>query len=153
MATDTLTLGSLLRLLNERVDRDVEAAYRARGLPFKPRYTSIFRLLSSRGEMRVGEIVSDIGLSQPSITNTLAAMRADGLVEMRRGRDARERIVSLTSQSKAISDELESQWRQTAVAAESLNKDLGLSLEAVLREALRHLDRRSFGIRMTEAGK
>ena len=150
MATDTLTLGSLLRLLNERVDRDVEAAYRERGLPFKPRYTSIFRLLSSRGEMRVGEIVSEVGLSQPSITNTLAAMRADGLVEMRRGQDARERIISLTSQSKAIGDELETQWRRTAVAAESLNRDLGLSLEAVLRDALRHLDRRSFGTRMRD---
>lgn len=96
MPYDNLTLGSLLRLLLDRLDRDVEAAYRERGLAFKPRYTSIYRLLARNGEMRVGEIASAMGLSQPSITNTLAAMRADGLVEARRGtNDGRERIMTL----------------------------------------------------------
>jgi DNA-binding MarR family transcriptional regulator len=153
MAHDNLTLGSLLRLVLDRLDRDVEAAYRDRGLRFKPRYTSIYRLLASNGEMRVGEIATAMGLSQPSITNTLTAMRADALVEIRRGtNDGRERIVTLSSEGLSIAKELETQWRQTAAAAASLNGDLGLSLEEVMRDALTQLDRRPFRDRMSESG-
>jgi len=151
MAYNDLTLGSLLRLVLDRLDRDVEAAYRLRGLRFKPRYTSIYRLLARNGEMRVGEIAAAMGLSQPSITNTLSAMRADALVEVRRGtRDARERIVTLSSEGRAIGQELEAQWRRTAEAASSLNGDLGLSLEQVMRDALDQLDRCRFIDRMGE---
>lgn len=151
MAYNDLTLGSLLRLVLDRLDRDVEAAYRLRGLRFKPRYTSIYRLLARNGEMRVGEIAAAMGLSQPSITNTLSAMRADALVEVRRGtRDARERIVTLSAEGWAIGQELEAQWRRTAEAASSLNGDLGLSLEQVMRDALDQLDRRRFIDRMGE---
>lgn len=149
MPYDNLTLGSLLRLLLDRLDRDVEAAYRERGLAFKPRYTSIYRLLARNGEMRVGEIASAMGLSQPSITNTLAAMRADGLVEARRGtNDGRERIMTLSAEGRAIAGDLDGQWLQTAAAAASLNGDLGLSLEQLLRDALAELDRRPFRDRM-----
>lgn len=152
MAYNDLTLGSLLRLVLDRLDRDVEAAYRLRGLRFKPRYTSIYRLLARTGEMRVGEIAAAMGLSQPSITNTLSAMRADALVEVRRGtRDARERIVTLSAEGRAIGQELEAQWRRTAAAASSLNGDLGLSLEQVMRDALDQLDRRRFIDRMGES--
>ncbi|HZG31670.1 MAG TPA: MarR family transcriptional regulator [Sphingopyxis sp.] len=153
MAYDNLTLGSLLRLVLDRLDRDVEAAYRDRGLRFKPRYTSIYRLLAANGEMRVGEIAAAMGLSQPSITNTLAAMRADALVEIRRGtNDGRERIVTLSFEGRAIAEELGTQWRQTAAAASSLNGDLGISLEKVMRDALIQLDRRPFRDRMSDSG-
>ena len=99
--------------------------------------------------MRVGEIASAMGLSQPSITNTLAAMRADGLVEARRGtNDGRERIMTLSAEGRAIAGDLDGQWLQTAAAAASLNGDLGLSLEQLLRDALAELDRRPFRDRM-----
>src|SRR5690606_19090211 len=101
---------------------------------------------------RVGEIAAAMGLSQPSITNTLSVMRTDALVEIRRGAsDGRERIVSLSGEGRASARELEAQWRQTAAAAASLHRDRGMSLEEVMRDALRHLDRRSFRERMSES--
>jgi len=151
MAYEMLTLGSLLRLTLDRLDRDVETTYRERGLRFKPRYTSIYRLLATSGEMRIGDIVLAMDLSQPSITNTLNAMRADELVEIRRGStDARERIVTLSPAARAMADQLEMQWKKTAAAAASLDADLGLSLEELLRDTLRHLDRRSLRARMID---
>lgn len=144
MDYDALTLGSLLRLLLERLDRDVEAAYRDSGLAFKPRYTSIFRLLAAKGELRVSEIVSAMGLSQPSVTNSLAAMRKDGLVDVKRGTDGRERLVALSKKALVWREELVHHWARTSVAAESLDTDIGTSLSETVRSALVQLDRRSY---------
>jgi hypothetical protein len=73
MAIPSSSLGTLLRQLLERLDRDVERAYRDRGLGFKPRYTSIVRELAVREPMRIGEIVAATNVSQPSISATLAS--------------------------------------------------------------------------------
>lgn len=146
-----LTLGSLLRLLLERLDRDVEAGYRDSGLAFKPRYTSIWRLLAARGELRVSEIVSAMGLSQPSITNTLAAMRKDGLVDVRRGTDGRERLVALSKKALALQDDLARHWARTAAAAASLDADIGAPLSDTLRAALIQLDRAGYRQRIEAA--
>ena len=153
MNYDALTLGSLLRLLLERLDRDVEAAYRDSGLDFKPRYTSIFRLLAAKGELRVSEIVRAMGLSQPSITNSIAAMRKDGLVDVKRGTDGRERIVTLSKRAVAWQDELVRHWTRTSMAAESLDSDIGASLSDTLRTALTQLDRLSFRQRIESAAE
>ena len=144
MARQDMTLGTLLRLLLDRLDRDVEKAYRLSGLRCKPRYKVIMAMLLENGEMKMGEIVSKTGLSQPSISNTLAAMRRDELVEVRKGDDARERLVSLTAAARDQRIALERQWQLTAQAAASLDGELGISLEEELRRALGLLEERSF---------
>jgi len=151
MDYQALTLGSLLRLLLERLDRDVETAYRESGLAFRPRFTSIYRLLSDRGELRISEIVAAMGLAQPSITNSIAAMQKEGLVEVRRGSDGRERLVRLSPAAEALAANLRSHWVRTAAAAASLDADIGTSLSVALRAALVELDRRPFCQRIADA--
>lgn len=151
MDYDALTLGSLLRLLLERLDRDVEASYRADTLDFKPRYTSIYRLLARHGELRISEIVSAMGLSQPSITNSLAAMRKDGLVVVRRGSDGRERLVTLSDKALALQPALAQRWEETARAAAGLDADIGVSLADTVRKALTELDRLPYRERIAAA--
>jgi DNA-binding MarR family transcriptional regulator len=153
MDYQALTLGSLLRLLLERLDRDVEAAYRDSGLVFRPRFTSIYRLLANRGELRVSEIVDAMGLSQPSITNSIAAMQKEDLVEIRRGSDGRERLVKLSDTGSALASDLKRHWARTAAAAASLDADIGTNLSDALRAALLELDRRPFHQRIAEDGK
>lgn len=148
MATDHSSLGTLLRQLLERLDRDVENAYRQRGLDFRPRYTSIFRLLVEHEAMRVGEIVARTRVSQPSISATLAAMQRDGLITSSKGEDGRQRLIQLTPKARAMIPALRDQWCATAAAAASLNRDLGLDLEQLASTALGHLDRRAFRDRM-----
>jgi DNA-binding MarR family transcriptional regulator len=151
MATDHSMLGTLLRQLLERLDRDVENAYRERGLEFRPRYTSIVRLLIEREALRVGEIVAQTRVSQPSISATLAAMQRDDLITSSKGEDARARVIKLTSKARAMIPALQEQWRITAAAANSLHRDLGLDLEQLASSALEQLDRVSFRDRMGDA--
>lgn len=148
MASTHSSLGTLLRQLLERLDRDVERAYRERGLDFRPRYTSVTRLLIRHGALRVGDMVAQIRVSQPSVSATLAAMQRDGLINSTRGEDGRERVIELTDKALAMVPALEEQWRATAAAAQSLNRDVQLDLEDVIGAALSHLDRQSFHERM-----
>jgi DNA-binding MarR family transcriptional regulator len=153
MDYQALTLGSLLRLLLERLDRDVESGYRDSGLGFRPRFTSIYRLLAERGELRISEIVEAMGLSQPSITNSISAMQKEGLVDVRRGTDARERLVRLSDAGEALASQLKCHWSRTARAAASLDADVGADISAVLRKALTELDHRPFRQRIATSGE
>lgn len=151
MTSPPSSLGTLLRQLLERLDRDVERAYRDRGVDFKPRYTSIMRLLIGREPLRIGEITAAARVSQPSISATLAAMERDGLITVRRGQDRRERLISLTDKARAMLPALQAQWTATAVAAASLDEDLSVDLEKLIAAALGCLDDRSFLARMRGA--
>jgi DNA-binding MarR family transcriptional regulator len=152
MTSTPSSLGTLLRQLLERLDRDVERAYRRRGLAFKPRYTTVVRQLIQREPLRIGEIVAATNVSQPSVSATIAAMERDGLVSSRKGEDGRERLISLTSKAHDMLPALQEQWIATATAAHSLDRDLSLNLEELIATALAHLDERPFIERMLEAG-
>lgn len=151
MTSTESSLGTLLRQLLERLDRDVEQAYRERGLDFRPRYTSIARLLIRHGALRVGDIVAQMRVSQPSVSATLAAMQRDGLIKSTKGEDGRERVIELTHKAHAMVPALQEQWRATAAAAKSLNRDLERDLEDIVGAALAHLDRQSFRERIEAA--
>jgi DNA-binding transcriptional ArsR family regulator len=58
-----------------------------------PRRLEIVHLLSS-GPREVGRLASEIGISQPNVSQHLAVMRAAGIVEAERdGREVRYRLV------------------------------------------------------------
>lgn len=150
MTRDHLTLGTLLRLLIEQLDGEVERAYRRRDLPIRPRFTPIIRLLAEHGPLRIKEIAERTGLSHSAISQSLSEMRKLELIESEEGPDGRERIIRLSAAAEQVLPELKEQWRQTARAAASLNREIGVDLEKVAAAALAALDRKPFGSRMGE---
>ena len=68
----------------------------------------ILELLSSRGELSVGELVERLGIPQPSVSNHLACLRWCGFVETRRerrsvyNRIADPRVVSLIGLAREL---------------------------------------------------
>ncbi|HTY67327.1 MAG TPA: metalloregulator ArsR/SmtB family transcription factor [Alphaproteobacteria bacterium] len=69
--------------MRDMVDEAAGAAQLLKLLGNKHRLLILCCLMISR-EMTVGEIVSAIGLSQSALSQHLARLRADGLVEFRR---------------------------------------------------------------------
>jgi len=57
----------------------------------------------------------------------------------------------LSPRAQRATPVLQAQWQATAVAARSLDADLGQSLEQVLREALVALEQRPFAQRLQDA--
>lgn len=151
MVSSSSTLGSRVRRLIELLDGEVEAAYAASDLPWRPRYTPVLRALMGLGSSSIKAVAAEIGLSHSAVSQTVAQMTRAGLVALRPGTDARERIVVLTAKTVAMIPALQRQWAATSIAAGELDAELSAPLSAILGEAIDALDQRSFGARITAA--
>ena len=145
------TLGTLLRALLDQLDPAVEQAYRDLQLDYRPRYTPVLRTLMAQGPCRIKDLASACGLSHSARSQTVAAMVRDGWLHASSGDDGRERILQLSPRAQRAMPALQAQWQATAVAARSLDADLGQPLEQVLRDALAALAQRPFAQRLQDA--
>ena len=144
---DEMGLGTGLRLLLAALDGELQALYDALGEPFRPRFYPVARHLRAQGGSTVGELAARTGVSQPAMTQTLAEMRARGLVAT----DAPGRRVRLTVEGEALCARLEPVWRAAAVAAADLDRELPAPLAATMAAALARLAERPFGERIRSA--
>lgn len=151
MGTPPRTLGTLLRTLIELLDGDVERAYEAAGLAWRPRYTPIIRVLLCEPEASIRTISRSIGISHSGVSQTVSQMLRAGLVELKPGSDRRERIVVLTCEARAMVPALQRQWRATNAAADQLDAELSTPLSTIVAEAIDALVVRSFGERIEQA--
>lgn len=153
MSSASPTLGTLLRSLIDHLDGEVEAAYAAAGLAWRPRYTPVMRALTRSGPTSIKAIAAEIGVSHSAASQTVTQMAREGLVALTPGSDARERIVELTPATEGMIPALRGQQAATDAAAADLDTELSAPLTDVLGEALAALHRRPFGIRIAEAAK
>lgn len=153
MSSTTPTLGTLIRALIDLLDSEVEAAYAAAGLPWRPRYTPVLRALTRLGPTSIKIIARDVGVSHSAASQTVSQMARAGLVALTPGADARERIVVLTPATEAMIPALERQQAATNEAAAELDAELSAPLSEVLREAIAALHRRPFGARIADAAR
>ncbi len=151
MPTALPTLGTLVRSLLERLDIEVEAAYAAAGLAWRPRYTPVLRGLMNRGPASIKTLALAIGVSHSAASQTVTQMAREGLVVLKPGADGRERIVLATPKAEAMIPALERQWAATNAAAGQLDAELSVPLSCLLAEAIAALDRRPFGERIAAA--
>ena len=80
MLSASPTLGTLLRHLIDLLDGEVEAAYAASGLHWRPRYTPILRVLMRDGGQSIKTIAQQIGMSHSAVSQTVTQMVKDELV-------------------------------------------------------------------------
>lgn len=153
MSSKSATLGTLLRSLIDLFDGDVEAAYATAGLAWRPRYTPVLRALMRSGPISIKAIAGEIGVSHSAASQTVSQMAREGLVILKSGADARERIVVPTSATIAMIPALERQQAATNAAACELDEELSKPLSEILAEAIGALRRRSFGARIADAAK
>lgn len=142
-----------MRHLIELLDGAVEAAYVEADLPdYRPRYTPVMRVLSTRQQVTVGEIAELAGITQPAATQTVALMQKKGLLLVEPGaQDARQRIVSLSDKGQALLPRIQACWRATKMAADSLDAELDMPLSQCLAQAIDVLAKRPFGERIRSA--
>jgi DNA-binding MarR family transcriptional regulator len=138
------TLGTLLRRIIEELDGAVDASYARAGLEYRSRYTPIVRALVQHGPIPVRSLAERATVSHSAASQTVSQMAKAGLVSLKPGADARERIVALTPAAIAILPDLQACWAATEAAARTLDSDLGQSLPDVLVRLLDALDKRPF---------
>jgi DNA-binding MarR family transcriptional regulator len=153
MVSRSRTLGTLLRHLIDLLDGDVEAAYVAAGLAWRPRYTPVLRTLLRDGPASIRALSHTIGITHSAVSQTVSQMGRDGLVELRPGNDARERIVALSAKAEAMIPALQRQWAATNAAADELDAELSAPISRIAAEAIEALTSLPFGERIKRAAE
>ncbi len=118
-----------LTALQERLDAEIAALYAERGLRgVRPRFAYPLIRLAHRGPMTIRDLAESLGRTHSALSQTVAAMREEDLVETAPGPDARTRVVRLTERGRDLVPFLEAEWRATEDAIEALDAELPVHL-------------------------
>jgi DNA-binding MarR family transcriptional regulator len=143
-------LGTRLRHVLETLDGAVADLYRDLGIPgFRPRYTPIIRVIAASGPQSIRDLATATFVTHSAASQTVAQLTKEGLVELRPGQDARQRIVHLTPAAHAMLPVLDREWVATTAAARELEAELPYPLSDLITAIMAALDRRPMHERIT----
>lgn len=134
-----------LRLLLDAMDDDIARLYEERGVSgVRPRFVMPLIRLGRRGAMTIRELADTLGVTHSATSQTVSALRREGLVRSVAGADARTRRVALTEQARALLPFLEAEWQATEQAVAELDAEIPYALSQVVRDLEAALARLSF---------
>jgi DNA-binding MarR family transcriptional regulator len=134
-SVDTTRLASELRMVLSQLIRRLRAEHR-----FSLSQGAVLGRLDRQGTMSIGDLARAERVRPQSMTQTIADLRDDGLIERRADpSDGRRTLVDLTAQGRQM---LEADRRQReGRLARSIAEDLSVSEQRLLSEALPLLER------------
>lgn len=140
-----------LRVLLAAMDDDIGRLYAERGLAeIRPRFVMTLIRLGRRGPMTIQQLADALSVTHSGMSQTVSALRREGLVSSAPGVDARTREVTLTERAREVVPFLEAEWRATERAVAELEAELPYALSQVVRDLAAALDGRSFRDRIAQ---
>jgi len=134
-----------LKALLEGMDADIAELYARRGIEgVRPRYSMALIRLHHLGPMSVKALAAQVGVTHSAMSQTVTAMRREGLVETAPGADARTREVTPTAKGRALVPFLEAEWRATEAAFDELEAALPYRMTRVVQDIAEALRERPF---------
>jgi DNA-binding MarR family transcriptional regulator len=145
-------LGTRLRGLLEAMDADVGLALADLGLrDYRTRYSAVIRLIAADGPSSIGHIADKAGMTHSGASQMVADMERRGLLEVRAGTDARQRLVRLTAKARRLRPAIDAEWEATDAASAALDAELPYSISALIDDLAAALARRRFRERIADA--
>ncbi|MGO8956342.1 MAG: MarR family winged helix-turn-helix transcriptional regulator [Streptosporangiaceae bacterium] len=145
-------LGTQLRHVLDLMDADIATVLTDLGVTgYRPRFSPVVRALVALGPVPIRDLAKAISVTHSAASQTVAQMRARGLVVLTPGEDARQRVVHLTSKSRALLPGIEAEWAATASAATELDAELPFPLAELVPAIAAALRQRPFRQRMIES--
>jgi DNA-binding MarR family transcriptional regulator len=145
-------LGTLLRHVLDEMDDDIGTVLADLGTPgYRPRFSPIVRALVALGPAPITELARAIAVTHSAASQTVTQMASRGLVELRPGEDARQRVVHLTDKARALLPKVEAEWAATASAAAEMDAELPFPLAELVPAIAAALARRPFRQRIIES--
>lgn len=129
-----------LHTLLAALDAEIESLYRERGIDgVRPRFVLPLIRLAHTGPLTIRQLAESLGRTHSATSQTVAAMRQEGLVSSTPGPDARTRRVELTERARALVPFMEAEWRATEAAVAELDDEVTPPLSEVVTELRRAL--------------
>lgn len=145
-------LGTRLRVLLEAMDADVALALSDLGLrDYRTRYSAVVRLLTADGPSTIRHIADTMGVTHSAASQTVAEMERRGLLELRPGSDARQRLVRLTAKTRRLLPAIDAEWEATDMASAALDAELPYPLSTLIDDLAAALEQRRFRDRIADA--
>lgn len=136
-----LALASRFRRLSDDLMGDAARFYRTQGVEFSPKWFGLFKLLTERGTLSVGEAAIQLGLTHPAISQMSKELTSLGLLTAKTdARDERRRSLELTKKGRELAAKMEPIWNAIDSASRGLSEDVGFDIIEKLErleEALR----------------
>lgn len=140
-----------LRVLLAAMDDDIARLYAERGVAgIRPRYVMTLIRLGRQGPMAIQPLADALSVTHSGMSQTVSALRREGLVSSAPGADARTRVVTLTKRARGVVPFLEAEWRATEQAVAVLEAEIPYALSQVVRDLEAALGRRSFHDRIAQ---
>lgn len=147
-------VGAQLRAAVDAIEAGIAAALVDLGLDdYRPRFSSIVRVLARSGPCGIGELADATGVTHSAASQTVNELSVRGLVAVKRGSDGRRRIVSLAGETHDLLPVIEAEWAATAAAIAGLDAELSVPLKTLAAELTSALERRTFRLRIADAAR
>ena len=141
----SLSLGSRLRRLSDRLVDDVNQLYQSQGIDLNPTFFPLFNLLCQQGAMTVTEAAEQLGVTHPAISKIARKMLAEGwLSKTADPSDERRQLLDLTPQSEHLLTRIEPVWHAIRSYLDQFMTEQQYPLLEALGEFEGRLERQGF---------
>lgn len=111
---------------------------------YRPRFSAVIRVVAADGPSTIRHVAQRMNTTHSAGSQTVSEMATRGLVELRAGTDARQRVVHLTRKAQRLRPVLDAEWTATTAALRELGTELSTPLDTIARELAEALQRRTF---------
>jgi ribosomal protein S18 acetylase RimI-like enzyme len=149
-----LALGSRMKRLLDRMNRDISGTYRSLGLDFEARWFSVFYLLKEEAPLTVTGIANRLGFSHPAVIKIAREMGRKGLLLSSQDKtDRRKRLLRLSRKGKETADRLSPVWEDIRSVIQELLDGADHHLLLAIEGMEHQLDEKELSERLFERMK
>jgi DNA-binding MarR family transcriptional regulator len=134
--------------MRRRMDDQLGELYAELGIRGVSTRFSMAVMFLEEGPLSIRDLAERCGVTHSAMSQSVAAMRAAGLVTTEPGADARSRQVALTAEGRRLAPSLWREWYATEAAVAELDAELSVPLARLAAELADALDRESFADRV-----
>ena len=137
-----------MRDIFDRMESAITKVYAELGVvAVRPRFSMAIIFLEG-GPLSIRELAREVNVTHSAMSQTVTAMRKDGLIRSAPGTDARNRMIELTPAGWALIEPLRTEWIATEAVLAELDAEVPYALGQLIADLREALDRRSFTERL-----
>ena len=137
-----------MRDIFDRMDAGITEVYAELGIVgVRPRFSTAIMFLEG-GSLSIRELAREVNVTHSAMSQTVTAMRKDGLIRSVPGTDARSRMIELTPAGRALIEPLRREWYATEAVLAELDAEVPYALGQLIADLREALDRRNFTERL-----
>jgi DNA-binding MarR family transcriptional regulator len=137
-----------MREIFDRMDAGIAEVYAELGIVgVRPRFSMAIMFLEN-GPLSIRQLAREVNVTHSAMSQTVTAMRKDGLIRSAPGADARNRMIELTDAGRTLIEPLRREWFATEEVLAELDAEVPYALGQLIADLRGALDERGFADRL-----